>query len=131
VHESTGFLGQNPLTVATVSSNLPFVTTYAADPWVAMGDPSRRRIVRLLAGGPSSVAELAALLPISRPAVSQHLKLLRDAGLVVVRPQGTRRIYQVDPEGLAALRAELDGFWGSALTNFVTLTEQHSKETGP
>lgn len=96
-----------------------------------MGDPSRRRIVRLLAGGPSSVAELAALLPISRPAVSQHLKLLRDAGLVVVRPQGTRRIYQVDPEGLAALRAELDGFWGSALANFVTLTEQHSKETGP
>jgi len=96
-----------------------------------MGDPSRRRIVRLLAAGPSSVAELAALLPISRPAVSQHLKLLRDAGLVVVRPQGTRRIYQVDPEGLAALRAELDGFWGAALANFVTLTEQHSKETGP
>jgi len=99
---------------------------------VARATPAdKRRIVRLLAGGPSSVAELAALLPISRPAVSQHLKLLRDAGLVVVRPQGTRRIYQVDPEGLAALRAELDGFWGSALTNFVTLTEQHSKETGP
>ncbi|NNM44464.1 winged helix-turn-helix transcriptional regulator [Knoellia sp. DB2414S] len=99
-----------------------------ADPWVAMGDPSRRRIVRLLAAGPSSVAELADVLPISRPAVSQHLKVLKAAGLVDVRPQGTRRIYQVDPAGLQALRAELDGFWGQAMANFVELTNRHTKE---
>jgi DNA-binding transcriptional ArsR family regulator len=96
-----------------------------------MGDPSRRRIVRLLATGPSSVAELAATLPISRPAVSQHLKVLKDAGLVAVRPAGTRRIYQVDPAGLQALRTELDAFWGQALANFVELTTQHTKENQP
>jgi DNA-binding transcriptional ArsR family regulator len=94
-----------------------------------MGDASRRRLLRLLAGGPSSVAELARLLPISRPAVSQHLKVLKDAGLVTDRPQGTRRIYQVDPAGLGSLRAELEGFWGAALANFAQLTEQHDKET--
>jgi DNA-binding transcriptional ArsR family regulator len=107
------------------------------DPWAALGDPSRRRIVRLLAVSPRSVVELARELPISRPAVSQHLKILKDAGLVVVRPQGTRRIYQVDPAGLQALRAELDSFWGAALSNFVQLTEHHrdtthhQKETKP
>lgn len=112
-----------------VSTNLPFVTTYAVDPWTAMGDPSRRRLLRLLTAGPSSVTELARLLPISRPAVSQHLKVLKDAGLVTDRPQGTRRIYQVDPAGLGSLRAELEGFWGAALANFAQLTEQHDKET--
>jgi DNA-binding transcriptional ArsR family regulator len=100
-----------------------------ADPWVAMGDPSRRRIVRLLAQAPASVTDLAQCLPISRPAVSQHLKILKDAGLVTDRPQGTRRIYQMDPAGLAELRAELEGFWGAALANFAQLTEQHDKET--
>jgi DNA-binding transcriptional ArsR family regulator len=98
------------------------------DPWVALGDPTRRSVIRLLAGGPASVTDLAQRLPVSRPAVSQHLKVLREAGLVAVRPQGTRRIYQVDPVGLAALRTELDGFWGAALTNFAQLTEQHRKE---
>jgi DNA-binding transcriptional ArsR family regulator len=106
------------------------VTTYLlepprADPWSALGDPSRREIVRLLAGRPAAVSELARALPISRPAVSQHLKVLKDAGLVAVRPQGTRRIYQVDPAGLASLRAELEGFWGAALANFVQLAEHH------
>ena len=105
------------------------MTTYAVDPWTAIGDPSRRRIVRLLAAAPRSVAELARVLPISRPAVSQHLKVLKDAGLVTDRPQGTRRIYQVDPAGLAELRAELEGFWGAALANFAQLIEQHDKET--
>jgi DNA-binding transcriptional ArsR family regulator len=110
------------------------VTTYGGgstaqvDPWAALADPSRRRILRLVAQGPASVSELARGLPISRPAVSQHLKVLKDAGLVVVRPEGTRRIYGVDPEGLAALRAELEGFWGAALANFARLTEQHRKE---
>ena len=98
------------------------------DPWIALGDPTRRSVIRLLAGGPASVTDLAQRLPVSRPAVSQHLKVLKEAGLVAVRPQGTRRIYQVDPVGLAALRAELDGFWGAALTNFAQLTEQHRKE---
>lgn len=98
------------------------------DPWVALGDPTRRSVIRLLAGGPASVTDLAQRLPVSRPAVSQHLKVLREAGLVAVRPQGTRRIYQVDPVGLAALRTELDGYWGAALTNFAQLTEQHRKE---
>jgi DNA-binding transcriptional ArsR family regulator len=107
----------------------------AGDPWAALGDPSRRRILRLLASRPASVAELAEGLPISRPAVSQHLKVLKDSGLVVVQPQGTRRIYRVDPAGLAALRAELDSFWGTALANFAQLAAQHgaaepsSKET--
>jgi len=110
------------------------VSTYVearrgGDPWIALGDPTRRAVIRLLAGGPASVTDLAERLPVSRPAVSQHLKVLKDAGLVAVRPQGTRRIYQVDPVGLAALRRELDGFWGAALTNFAQLTEQHRKET--
>ena len=100
--------------------------TEANDPWAALGDPSRRSILRLLASRPASVAELAQGLPISRPAVSQHLKILKDCGLVTVQPQGTRRIYRADPAGLAALRAELDSFWGSALANFAQLAEQHS-----
>ncbi|MDU0312225.1 metalloregulator ArsR/SmtB family transcription factor [Phycicoccus sp. M110.8] len=103
----------------------------AGDPWAALGDPSRRRILRLLATRPASVAELAEGLPISRPAVSQHLKVLKDSGLVVVQPQGTRRIYRVDPAGLAALRAELDSFWGTALANFAQLAERHSTTTDP
>ena len=102
----------------------------AADPWAALGDPSRRRILRLLASRPASVAELAEGLPISRPAVSQHLKILKDCGLVVVQPQGTRRIYRVDPAGLAALRAELDSFWGSALANFAQVAAQHGSTSG-
>lgn len=97
-----------------------------ADPWAALGDPSRRRIVRLLAQGPASVTELARQLPISRPAVSQHLKVLKEAGLVDVRPQGTRRIYEVDPTGLSALRAELETFWGAALTNFARVVDHHT-----
>lgn len=102
------------------------MSTYAPDAWSALGDPSRRHILRLLGAGPRSVAELARGLPISRPAVSQHLKVLKDAGLVAVRPQGTRRIYQVDPAGLQAMRAELEGFWGAALANFAQLTAQHT-----
>ena len=94
------------------------MTTYAVDPWAALGDSSRRQIVARLSAGPCSVSQLALVLPISRPAVSQHLKVLKDAGLVTVRPEGTRRIYQVDPAGLQALRTELEGFWDQALTSF-------------
>ena len=86
--------------------------------WTALGDPTRRAIFRRLADRPRAVGELAVGLPISRPAVSQHLKVLKDAGLVVDRPAGNRRIYQVNPVGVDALRAQLDQFWSRALTTY-------------
>jgi DNA-binding transcriptional ArsR family regulator len=106
------------------------VTTYAleADAWTALGDRSRRQIFELLAERPRSVTELAAGLPISRPAVSQHLRVLKAAELVRSRPEGTRRIYEVDHEGLRALRAELDVFWSTSLARFKELAEQEVDE---
>ena len=98
--------------------------TDQADGWTALADPTRRLIVGRLAERPWSVGELADTLPVSRPAVSQHLRLLKDAGLVVDRPAGTRRIYALDPAGLDAMRAELDGFWMRALTNLEQLVEE-------
>ena len=83
-----------------------------------LGDPTRRAVFELLARRPSSVQELADRLPISRPAVSQHLKVLRDGGLVVAQPEGTRRIYRLNPDGVTALRAYLDRVWAEALTAF-------------
>lgn len=83
-----------------------------------LGGPTRRAVFELLARQPSSVADLAAQLPISRPAVSQHLRALQDAGLVACHSEGTRRIYRVNPDGLAALRAWLDNVWEQALTAF-------------
>lgn len=116
----------------SVSGNLPFVPTYEmdapVDAWTALGDRSRRRIFGRLAERPQSVTELARTLPISRPAVSQHLRVLKTAGLVRSRPEGTRRIYEVDHEGLGALRAELDGFWSTSLARFKQLAEQQSHE---
>ena len=81
-----------------------------------------------LAGGARAVGELAQELPVSRPAVSQHLKVLKDAGLVVGRPEGSRRLYQVDPDGIGALRAYLDRFWTRALTAFKAAVEQADAE---
>ena len=92
--------------------------TYRVDGWTALGDPTRRAIFELLARNPSSVAELAKQLPVSRPAVSQHLRVLKDGGLVVSRAEGTRRVYQLNPAGVNALRAYLDRIWGEALTAF-------------
>ena len=112
-----------PLIRPLVSSNLPFVTTYAVDAWAALADPTRREIFSRLAARPRSVTELASELPVSRPAVSQHLRVLKDADLVRVRPEGTRRIYAVDPDGLRVMRAELESFWSAALTNFKRLAE--------
>jgi len=89
-----------------------------------LGDPTRRAIFELLARRPASVQELADQLPISRPAVSQHLKVLRDGGLVVSRPEGTRRIYRLNPQGVAALRTWLEGVWDQALTDFQKAAEQ-------
>ncbi|MEZ5751363.1 MAG: metalloregulator ArsR/SmtB family transcription factor [Paracoccaceae bacterium] len=84
----------------------------------ALADPTRRQVLEALREGPRSVGVLAERLPVSRPAVSQHLKVLTDAGLVTVHAQGTRRIYAVRPEGLAELRAWLDGFWTDVLAAF-------------
>ena len=85
----------------------------------ALGDPTRRAILHRLREGPKPVVEIANGLPITRPAVSQHLRVLKDAGLVIDRAEGTRRLYAVDPGGLFALRAFLEFFWAGALTRFV------------
>jgi DNA-binding transcriptional ArsR family regulator len=96
-----------------------------------LGDPSRRAIFELLARRPCSVQELADELPISRPAVSQHLRVLRDGGLVVSRAEGTRRIYRLNPEGVTALRAWLDGVWSDALTSFQKTAEATPQDPEP
>jgi DNA-binding transcriptional ArsR family regulator len=96
--------------------------------WTALGDPTRKAIFELLAERPRPVGELAGELPVSRPAVSQHLRVLKEAGLVVDHAVGTRRIYRVDPDGLAGLRAELERFWGKTLTAYKTAVEEPAKE---
>ena len=102
--------------------------TYRADGWTALGDPTRREIFERLADRPRAVGELAGELPVSRPAVSQHLKVLKDAGLVVDRPAGNRRIYQLDPDGVGAMRAQLDRFWSRALAAYKEVVEQRKEE---
>ena len=92
--------------------------------WGALGDRTRRSIVLLLAEGPSPVGKLADALPVSRPAVSQHLKVLKDAGLVDEEAEGTRRIYRLNETGVLALRDQLDTFWNRALGSFRTIAEQ-------
>jgi len=92
----------------------------------ALGDPTRRAIFERLSENPSAVGELAELVPVSRPAVSQHLKVLRDAGLVTSRRDGNRQIYRVDPDGIEQLRAYLDRFWDCALTSFKAVVEQRA-----
>ncbi len=116
------------LTGGDVSLNLPLVATYGLDGWTALGDPTRKAIFELIVDRPRAVVEIANELPVSRPAVSQHLRVLKSAGLVTDRPLGTRRIYQVDPDGLAALRADLERFWGKALANFKAAVEQPTRE---
>jgi DNA-binding transcriptional ArsR family regulator len=86
--------------------------------FAALADPTRRRVFEELRRGPRSVGKIAAKMPVSRPAVSQHLAVLKQAGLVGDRAEGTRRVYHIDPKGLAALRAWLDRFWGEALLAF-------------
>jgi DNA-binding transcriptional ArsR family regulator len=103
------------------------------DGWGALADGTRRAIVARLADGPMAVGELAAELPVTRSAVSQHLKILKDAGLVIERAAGTRRIYRLNPVAVAALRDQLDTFWKRALagyTDIVTeVAEQQTEET--
>ncbi len=105
-----------------------------SDGWSALGDPTRRAIVEFLAERPRAVGELAADLPVSRPAVSQALKVLKDAGLVTERAAGTRRIYRLDPTAVAALRDQLDAFWSRALASYGDAVEpprigQHPEES--
>jgi DNA-binding transcriptional ArsR family regulator len=94
----------------------------------ALGDPTRRAIFERLHDHPSAVGDLAELRPVSRPAVSQHLKVLKDAGLVTSHRDGSRRIYRLDPDGIAALRAYLDRFWDNALTSFKAAVEKRDGE---
>jgi DNA-binding transcriptional ArsR family regulator len=95
----------------------------------ALGEPTRRAILELLGEGPRPVGELAGALPVSRPAVSQHLRVLKGAGLVTDRAAGNRRLYAVDPDGLQALRAYLEGLWGTALASYQRAAEAGA--TGP
>ncbi|MGD1049591.1 MAG: metalloregulator ArsR/SmtB family transcription factor [Solirubrobacteraceae bacterium] len=103
------------------------MATYA-DAMAALGDPTRREIFERLADGPIAVGELARGLPVSRPAVSQHLRVLKHAGLVRDRREANRRLYSLDPMGVGALRAYFDRFWTQALDAFKTVAEQPDQE---
>jgi len=106
-----------------VSESLPFVVTNASAVLGALADPTRRLVLERLAAGPCAVGELAARLPVSRPAVSQHLRVLKDAGLVRDEQRGTRRYYAVAPEGAEALRAYAEQLWKAALSSFADAAE--------
>jgi DNA-binding transcriptional ArsR family regulator len=95
----------------------------AGDPFEALGDPNRREILRLLSAGDKPVQEIAAALPISRPAVSRHLRLLKEAGMVAERPVGTRRIYHLEDQGMEAVQAYLERIWGEAAARFRLVAE--------
>jgi DNA-binding transcriptional ArsR family regulator len=99
-----------------------------ADPWAALGDPTRRTILAELAERPRAVGELAKVLPVSRPAVSQHLKVLKDSGLVTEQAAGTRRIYRLNPAAVSALRDQLDTYWNRALANFEDIVHAPPEE---
>ena len=103
----------------------------AGDPFEALGDPNRRAIVALLGSGGRSVGEVAAALPISRPAVSRHLRLLKDAGLVVEEPQGTRRIYRLHDRGVEAVETFLTQVWGDAAARSPDGREHHTRDGAP
>ena len=104
------------------------MVTYQHDGWTALGDPTRRAIFERVAAAPSAVGEIARGLPVTRPAVSQHLRVLKEAGLVVDQAAGNRRIYRLDPDGVGALRAQLDRFWTDALATYKAVAEQTTEE---
>ena len=107
------------------------MTYRASEQLDALGDPTRRAIFERVARGPVAVVDIAKMLPVSRPAVSQHLKVLKEAGLVLDRAEGTRRLYQLDPKGIAAIRSYFDKFWDGALDAFKRAAEdsyQREKE---
>lgn len=99
-----------------------------AKAFAALSDPTRREVFERLADGPRAVGELAQGLPVSRPAVSQHLRVLKEAGLVTDRAEGTRRVYRIDPQGLGQLRGWLDRFWDVALNAFAEEAERQERE---
>jgi DNA-binding transcriptional ArsR family regulator len=113
-----------------VRPDLPFVQAnhYHDTAWGALGDATRRSIVEVLAERPCAVGELARQLPVSRPAVSQHLKVLKEAGLVTDKVAGTRRIYRLNPDGVGALRDQLDTYWNRALAGYRDVLEQSQEE---
>ena len=96
--------------------------------FAALGDPTRRKIFELVAEQPSAVVDLARKLPVSRPAVSQHLKVLKEAGLVIESAEGTRRIYRLDPRGIGAMRDWLDAHWATALDAFKNFVDEQADE---
>ena len=96
--------------------------------FAALADPTRRALFEKVATAPQSVGALAAQLPVSRPAVSQHLKVLKDAGLVIDEARGAARVYRIDPRGLGPMRAWLDRHWELSLANFKLLAEQEDQE---
>jgi DNA-binding transcriptional ArsR family regulator len=102
-----------------------------ADPFDALGDPTRREILRLLSEGDKPVHEIASALPISRPAVSRHLRLLKDAGLVAERAEGNRRIYHLQDDGVQAVQEYLEGVWGEAAARFRLLAENMAPAPAP
>jgi len=103
------------------------MTTETIDSWAALADGTRRAIFKRLADGPMAVGDLARHLPVSRPAVSQHLSVLKRAGLVSDHAAGTRRLYHVNPSGIEALRSELDVFWGKALDAYKLLADEEGQ----
>jgi len=105
------------------------VDAHHSEGWSALGDPTRRAIIARLAERPRAVGELAAELPVSRPAVSQALRILKDAGLVSERAEGTRRVYRLDPTAVAALRDQLDTYWSRALANYGDVVGRAEEET--
>jgi DNA-binding transcriptional ArsR family regulator len=107
---------------------MPNALRASPDAFAALGDPTRRLIFERVARGPSAVGALAAGLPVSRPAVSQHLRVLKEAGLVAESPDGARRIYRLDPRGIAAMREWLDNHWATALTAFERFVAEHPEE---
>jgi len=99
-------------------------TTARADAWTALADPTRRAVLARVAECPRSVEQIAETLPVSRPAVSQHLRVLSEANLVTARREGRCRVYRLQPDGLRGPRAELERFWSQALANFKRITEE-------
>jgi DNA-binding transcriptional ArsR family regulator len=106
-------------------------STLAIEAFGALGEPTRRAIFERLAQGPAAVGQLAAGLPVTRPAVSQHLKVLKEAGLVSETPEGTRRIYRLDPRGIGAMRDWLDAHWAGALDAFAQYVEDETDQESP
>lgn len=106
------------------------MSTYQPSALLALGDPTRLAILERLADRPLAVVDLTRDLPVSRPAVSQHLRVLKEAGLVVDQAVGNRRIYRADPQGLAALRDQLDRFWGKAMAAYKSAAEEPNEEGG-